>query len=201
MAVIDSAGRIIRRGGVVIFPTETCYGLGGDPLQATAVERIYQLKGRAQSKPLPLIAADLSHVLRAVDDWPPLADHLARVFWPGPLTLVLPAAPLLPSALHAHTGTIAIRISSHPVARTLADSAGGLLISTSANASGEPTCKDLQELAAPFMAQVDGILDAGRLGEHLPSTIVDVSGSEPVLLRAGPISWPEIEQQLHPEPS
>lgn len=196
-AAIGSAAGVIRQGGVVIFPTETFYGLGGDPMMAETIARIYRIKGRDWNKPLPLIAASRSHVLRTVADWPPLAEQLARAFWPGPLTLVLSAASSLPPALHAHTGKIALRITPHPVARNLADNAGGLLISTSANAAGDPACKELQDLSAAFKAQVDGILDAGPLSGYLPSTIVDVSGPEPVLLREGPITWQEITQRLH----
>lgn len=198
-AVIDSAGEIIRQGKVVVFPTETFYGLGGDPLSGAVIERIYRIKGRNWKKPLPLIAAGQNHVLRAVADWPPIADRLAGIFWPGPLTLVLPAAAILPSALHAHTGKIAIRIASHPVAQALAESAGGLLISTSANVAGKPACKDLQEMAVPFLARVDGIVDAGPLTGYLPSTIVDVAGPKPVLLREGPITWQDIRQRLRTE--
>jgi len=191
--IIALAASVIRSGGVVIYPTETFYGLGGDPRSDVAVEGVYRIKGRDFGKPLPLIAADKASLRKVVAKWPPAAERLAEIFWPGPLTLVLAAASLLPPRVHAHTGKIAVRISSHPVAHSLATAAGGLLISTSANASGQPPFSEPAEMSSGFLSHVDGMLDAGKLSGTLPSTIVDVTGLAPRLLRSGCIPWESIQ--------
>ena len=197
--VIDAAGELLSQGGVVVYPTETYYGLGGHPELLSAIERIYTIKGRAAVKPLPLIAADLEAVYRAVADWRPVAKKLAEVFWPGPLTLILNAAPSLVPLLHAHTGKVAVRISSHPVAQALARAIGGLLTATSANQSGQRACRTVSEMPEDLLVQVDGLLEAGTLGEgtiDLPSTIIDLSTAVPRLVRPGCIAWERVEEVL-----
>ncbi len=114
-AICDAAC-ILKSGGLVLYPTETFYALGAIPGIAEAVERVFEIKGRDLGKPLPLIASDLQAVLGAASEWPESAEALARMFWPGPLSMVIPAVASLPAVLHAKTGKIAIRISSHPVA-------------------------------------------------------------------------------------
>jgi L-threonylcarbamoyladenylate synthase len=195
-AAIAWAASCITRGGLVVFPTETFYGLGGDPWHAAAVERIFVIKVRDLRKPLPLIAADDAAVRQIAANWPGVADLLARAFWPGPLTLVLAASPLLPPALHAHTGKIAVRVSSHAVARELAASVGGLLVATSANLSGHPPCRHPDELGGKLLSQVDRVLHAGPTVGGQPSTLVDVTVHPPQLVRAGAIGWERIEAVL-----
>jgi L-threonylcarbamoyladenylate synthase len=190
------AASCVTRGGLVVFPTETFYGLGGDPWHSTVVERIFVIKERDLRKPLPLIAADAAAVQRAAASWPGVADLLARAFWPGPLTLVLAASPLLPPVLHAHTGKIAVRVSSHAVAHELAAAVGGLLVSTSANLSGQPSCRHPDELGGKLLAQVDRVLHAGPTVGGQPSTLVDVTVHPPQLVRAGAIGWERIEAVL-----
>jgi L-threonylcarbamoyladenylate synthase len=180
----------------VVFPTETFYGLGGDPWHSAAVERIFCIKERDMRKPLPLIAADNAAVRQVTARWPGVADLLAQAFWPGPLTLVLAASTLLPPALHAHTGKIAVRVSSHAVAQEIAIAVGGLLISTSANLSGQPACRHPDKLAGKLLAQVDGVLHAGPTVGGQPSTLVDVTVHPPQLVRAGAIGWERIEAVL-----
>ena len=197
--VIHSAGELLARGGVVIYPTETYYGLGGHPGLLSAIERIYKIKGRAFTKPLPLIASDLEAVFRAAAEWPPVARRLAEVFWPGPLTLILDAASSLLPLLHAHSGKVAVRISSHPVAQALARAIGGLLTATSANQSGQRACRTPVEIPEELLVHVDGFLDAGTLGAGsvgLPSTIVDLSAAVPRLVRPGCIPWERVEEVL-----
>lgn len=157
-----------------------------------AVERVYQVKGRDFKKPLPLIASGVEAVHQAVAQWPPGAARLAQAFWPGPLTLVLPAAPHVPAPVHAHTGKIAVRVSSHPVARALSFAVGGLLISTSANPTDRPASRDPDAFPGVFLAKVDGLLHAGQTQGHMPSTIVDMSFDPPKLVRAGCISWKDV---------
>jgi L-threonylcarbamoyladenylate synthase len=196
VAAIAWAASCITRGGLVVFPTETFYGLGGDPWHSAAVERIFAIKERDLRKPLPLIAADDAAVRRVAARWPGVADLLARAFWPGPLTLVLAASPLLPPALHAHTGKIAVRVSSHAVARELAAAVGGLLVATSANLSGHPPCRHPDELGGKLLSQVDRVLHAGPTVGGQPSTLVDVTVHPPQLVRAGAIGWERIEAVL-----
>lgn len=189
---VAGAAALIRVGGVIIYPTETFYGLGGNPMSEAAIERIYRIKGRDFEKALPLIAADLPSVKRAVARWPESAKRLAEAFWPGALTLILPASSELPSRLHAYTGKIAVRISPHPVARKLSAAAGGLLISTSANIAGRPPSKRPREIAPELLERVDGLIDAGELPGNLPSTIVDLSFDPPRLIREGQVSWERV---------
>lgn len=194
--VIAQAASCLSCGGVIVFPTETFYGLGGDPWQLATVERVFRIKERDMYKPLPLIAADETAVRQAAAEWPAVAQLLARAFWPGPLTLVLAASPLLPPLLHAHTGKIAVRVSSHPVAQELAAAVGGLLMSTSANLSGQPSCRHPDELGGKLLSQVDRVLHAGPTMGGQPSTLVDVTVHPLQLVRAGAIGWERIEAVL-----
>lgn len=195
---VSEAVSLLRRGCVIVYPTETFYAVGGIPGQAGTVERIFEIKGRGAEKALPLIASGREAVRSAVSDWPEAAERLAGAFWPGPLTLVLPASPLLPPALHAGTGKVAVRISSHPVAAYLAGAAGGLLVSTSANRSGEPAPDDPAGVSDAIGSRVDGFVSAGILPGGFPSTIVDVTTFPAKLLRAGRLGLERILEVLGP---
>ena len=195
--LLGLAGDVLSRGGVIVYPTETFYGLGGNPELPAAVRRIYRIKGREFSKPLPLIAAHMEAVHQAVAEWPMLAERLAQAFWPGPLTLILRAGAHILPQLHGNTGKIGIRISSHPVAQALATAAGGLLIATSANAAHQGAYQTVSEMPVDFLALVNAVVDAGPSGGacgSLPSTIVDVSGASAELVRAGCIPWETVLQ-------
>jgi L-threonylcarbamoyladenylate synthase len=190
--IIGLAGKLLSRGGVIVYPTETLYGLGGNPQVPEVAERIFGIKGRELRKPLPLIASSLEAVHQAIAEWPFSAEKLSRAFWPGPLTLVLRAAPHIRPLIHGNTGRIAIRVSSHPVAQALATEAGGLLIATSANQANQRPYQRPSELPGEFLALVDALIDAGPCGGTLrghPSTVVDVSTVGPRLIRAGCIPW------------
>ncbi len=195
--IIHEATFLIRSGRVVVYPTETFYALGGLPSSKLTIKRIFEIKGRDSSKPLPLIASSREDIKKAVARWPDTADKLAGAFWPGPLTLLLFASRELPPELHLITGRIAIRISPHPVARALAAAVGGLLISTSANSSGQPAIADPDNLEPALLSRIDGLIDAGKLTGQKPSTIVDLSDGPPRLVRTGYIPWHEIEAVLH----
>ena len=165
---------LLHGGGVVIYPTETVYGLGGDPRIPGVLEKIYAIKGRPSGKPVPLIAADLD----AVREWvvwhsDPL-DRLVARFWPGPLTLVLEALPHVPPPLLSADGTLAVRVSSHPVAGMLATACGGWLVATSANFSGERPVSEAAALPPALLDAVDGLVDGGTLPVSPPSTLVAV---------------------------
>jgi len=196
---IRHAASILRSGGVVLYPTETFYALGAIPGIAKAVNRVFEIKGRAREKPLPLIASDLQAVISAASEWPKSAEVLAGIFWPGPLSIVVPAVASLPPALHAGTGKIAVRISSHPVASALAQASGGLIISTSANIAGEPPPRSPGAVAAKLLLVVDALIDAGNLQGGLPSAIVDVTVNPVALIRAGKIAWEDIRRALEGE--
>jgi L-threonylcarbamoyladenylate synthase len=187
---------ILLKGGVAIYPTETFYALGGDPGNDSTVERIFSLKGRDFSKPLPLIASDRTSMLPMVSMWPEIADRLADVFWPGPLSLLLPAAAWVSPKLHAGSGKLAMRISPHPAAAGLAEALGGMIISTSANLSGEPACRILKEIPGELMNGVDVAISGGIVVGGSPSTIVDLTVSPPRLVREGAVAWGVIRQVL-----
>lgn len=194
-AIIAAAAAVIKAGGVVIYPTETFYAIGGLPQRVETIERIAEIKGRSPDKPFPLIAASEEDVRKAVSCWPRAAEKLARLFWPGPLTLLLPASPLLPQALHLGSGKIAVRVSPHPVAASLARAAGGLLIATSANISGQPAVSDPNHIDPALLPAIDGLLHGGRTAGLTPSTIVEVGESWVRLVRGGAVPWSEIESQ------
>jgi L-threonylcarbamoyladenylate synthase len=184
---IARAAGVLRAGGVVAYPTETFYGLGALATDSAAVARLAAAKLRPDDKPLPLLAADLAQVARVVSRLEPLAQALADAFWPGPLTLVLPAAAGLAPEITAGTGTVAIRIPGSEVARRLAALAGGAIVSTSANLSGEPPPAAPFDLSPVLLARIDGVLDAGVAPGGLPSTIVVPSRGEVSVVREGAI--------------
>ncbi len=190
-ARIAAAAAVLRRGGIVVYPTETFYGLGALARDASALARLARAKLRPEGKPLPLLAADLAQV----EEVAVLAGRAARVagaFWPGPLTLVLPARAVLPAEITAGTGTVGIRVPGSAVARSLARAAGGALVSTSANPSGGPPPERVEQLSPALRALVDGVLDGGPAPGGLPSTVVAVEGEVVRLIRAGAVSFDRV---------
>ncbi len=196
LEAICYAASILKSGGLVLYPTETFYALGAIPGITEAVDRVFQIKGRDPEKPLPLIASDLQAVLSAASEWPKSAEALACIFWPGPLSIVIPAAASLPPALHARTGKIAIRVSSHPVASLLAQASGGLIISTSANKAGKPPAQSPGAIDAELLLAVEALVDAGNLQGGLPSAIVDATVEPAALIRGGKIAREDIRRAL-----
>ena len=182
----------LRRGGVVAFPTETFYGLAVDPRSAPAVKAIFDLKKRGRDQPLPLIASSVDQIVDHVGRLTGLAERLASRGWPGPLTLIIQASPRLCEDVHLSTGKVAVRVSADPVARALAHAAAHAITSTSANISGEPPSSTADHVAASFGAGIDVLIDAGATPGGLPSTIVDVTGDLPVLVRAGAVPWERV---------
>jgi L-threonylcarbamoyladenylate synthase len=175
---VRRAADVLRRGGVVAFPTDTVYGLAA--LDAGAVERIYELKGRDPGKPLVLMAADLESVLSRVQVGPSALRYMRR-FWPGPLTLVL----------RAGARTVGVRVPAHELASQLLRAAGPLW-TTSANRSGYPDTMTADEVAAELPA-VDAILDGGRAPGGTPSTVLDLTGPRPEMRREGAIPRAELD--------
>ena len=196
--IIRTADRI-RSGGVVVYPTETVYGLGADPFSPIAFERIFSLKGRETEKGLILLIRGREDLDALVADIPRAVEVLMDAFWPGPLTLVFPASPNLPNHLLGTTSTIALRVSDAPVAGSLLHHVGGPVTSTSANVSGQPPAQSAREAADVFGDRVDLILDGGTARDLRPSTLVDVSGGSPKILRPGRIPDTEIDRILNSE--
>ncbi|HEU4383714.1 MAG TPA: L-threonylcarbamoyladenylate synthase [Anaeromyxobacteraceae bacterium] len=182
------AAEVLRGGGLVVYPTETFYGLGALVASAAAVARLAAAKLRPEGRPLPLVAADPAMARAVAVAFPPLAERLAARFWPGPLTLVLAAAPGLPPEV-AGDGTVGVRVPDNALARELSRLAGGPLISTSANPSGGPPPTRPGDLDPGLVSRVDVVLDGGETPGGLPSTVVAVEPGGPRLLRAGAVPW------------
>ena len=195
---LEEAVRAIRRGGVIAMPTDTLYGLGVDPFQSDAVARIFAVKGRSAERALPLVAADADQVTDRIASLPPRMARLASRFWPGPLTLLVVAPPLLAAgAVTGGTGKIGVRVPAHAVARALCAACGTPLTATSANVSGDAPAADPDDVARSLGDRIDVLVDAGATPGGSPSTIVDATGEEPVLVRAGAIAWEAIEACFH----
>lgn len=186
------AADVLRRGGAVVFPTDTYYGLAADPRRADGVARVFEAKGRASGVPLPLVAASLEQADRDVALLSGAALRLARRFWPGPLTLLASPRVMLAPGAAADDGSIALRVPDHAVARALAEALGFAVTSTSANASGREAVTSARDAAASLAGAVDLVLDAGETPGGSPSTIVDARVEPPVLVRAGAVPFHEV---------
>ena len=184
----------LRSGHVIVVPTDTVYGLAADGLNPEAVERLYIIKARPRSQPIPVLLADIEDVWFVIRSLPAPAHRLARAFWPGPLTLVLPARPELPAVLRGGRDTVGVRIPNHEWLRALIRRLRRPLAATSANLSGQPPALTADEVTAQIDERVPLILDAGPAPGGQPSTVVDCTGPEPVILRPGPISEEDIRR-------
>ena len=184
---------ILRQGGVIAFPTDTVYGLGADAFNPAAVERIYDIKGRARDRQLPLLIADAETLATLASPMPGLAWFLARRFWPGGLTLVLHKADSLPAHL-AHGPTIAVRVPNHHVPLALIERLKGPITGTRANPSGQPAVHTADQVQRQLGGRIDLIVDGGRCRGGTESTVVDLSGGSPAVLRQGIIPAHEIEK-------
>ena len=193
-AAIKRAAAIIRMGGVVIYPTETVYGLGCHPADIDAAKRVCTIKGRAD-KPLPLACAD-KEAARRIVRFNSAAEKLADRFWPGPLMLVLPAAIEYSIWVTHGASTLGVRVPDHPVALRLAELSGGVIVSTSANKSGAPPPATARDAADQIGGEVDLILDGGPAPLTRPSTVLDLSGDHAWILRQGPITAEQIREAL-----
>jgi L-threonylcarbamoyladenylate synthase len=188
-AVLEQAAAVILSGGIVAYPTDTLYGLAADPRNADAIERLFAIKGRGRDRAIPLIASDVDQVERHVGTMTALARRLASACWPGPLTLIIAAAPGLVEAIHAGTGRVAVRVPAHAVARGLAAASGCAITSTSANLSGQQATCLANEVQSALHDRLDALVDAGASPGGLASTIVDATGPSPVLVRPGVVPW------------
>lgn len=178
---------LVRAGEVVVFPTETYYGLGGDAFSPGAVEKIYALKERDRGKPLSIVVAGRAEAENTASEIPLAFRRLAEAFWPGPLTLVVKAKPVFPPALLGAGGTVAVRVPGSAWLRDFLAELGVPLTATSANVSGEGEIADPAEVVRRFDGRVAAVLDGGRTPGGRPSTIVDVTASPPRILRDGAV--------------
>jgi L-threonylcarbamoyladenylate synthase len=193
---IASAAQIIKGGGIVAIPTDTLYGLAVDPRDSCAVARLFELKGRAASAPVPLVAAGLEQVRARAGRVTAMGEQLAARFWPGPLALLLDADRHLAAGVRAADRSVAVRVPAHVVARALARAVDVPLTATSANRSGSAPAADAPTVLRVFGEDVDAVVDAGPAPGGAPSTIVDVRGDAPRLVREGAIAWGAVLESL-----
>lgn len=186
--------KVLKAGGVVALPTDTVYGLGCLVFDASAVRRLYEVKGRPPDKAIPVLLGDASVLDRVAMDIPARVLKLADKFWPGPLTLVVPKRPNIPEVVSSGP-MLGVRVPAHPFTRQLLRAVGPMAV-TSANLSGREDAQDAREVLAQLGRRIPLIIDAGPVGQGLASTVVDCLSGEPVVLREGPISLEQIKSVL-----
>jgi L-threonylcarbamoyladenylate synthase len=201
-AIEEAASRILN-GGVVVVPTDTLYGLAANPFRADSVARVFDVKKRPPERGLPLIAADAAQVSAHIGPLGQLGKVLTDRFWPGPLTLLVRAPDTVSAIVTGGSPKVGVRVPADRVARAICSACDCPITATSANLSGQPPTADPDEVERQLAGRahlIDLIVDVGRLAGGPPSTIVDVTGSVPVLVRPGPVLWEEVEACLAAEP-
>lgn len=192
--LLKEAGRLLAAGALVAFPTETVYGLGGDGLQADAAARIYAAKGRPSDNPLILHIADVADMEKLAVDIPELAYRLAEKFWPGPLTMILKKGDVVPYTTTGGLNTVAIRMPSDEIAREIIRESGTYIAAPSANLSGRPSPTKAEHVIEDLSGRIEMIVDGGDSDIGLESSIIDLSGDVPMILRPGYITKEDFEQ-------
>ena len=190
--IIKEAAGIIKRGGVIVFPTRCLYGLGADAMNPAAVERIIEIKQRPEDNPILVLIDSKNQLEMLVAKIPPAAGAIMKAFWPGRVTLVFDARDTLPGLLTARTGKIGVRLPGHAIAAAMLRQINGPVTGTSANLSGHPACSRLADLDPRIAGRVDLILDAGPLKGGVGSTVVDVTEQPPRILREGQVTAGQI---------
>lgn len=196
MQAIAEAGNIIKEGGLVAFPTETVYGLGGDALNGDSAEKIYAAKGRPSDNPLIIHIVQMDALSKIVKEIPEAAYKLAERYWPGPLTMIFEKADCVPLKTTGGLGTVAVRMPSNKIARALIEASGGYIAAPSANRSGRPSPTVAKYVIEDLEGRVDMIIDGGEVDIGLESTIIDLTGDKPMILRPGYITEEMLEQTL-----
>ena len=184
---IEHGINILNRGGVIAFPTETVYGLGVSIGNARAAERIFQIKGRAHTKALPLVISRIEQLQDVAINIPEIVQTLGNAFWPGPLTLILFKSRLVPDVITSGGNTVAVRVSPHPIAIALVEGLGMPITGTSANISGKPSPITADDVETQLGNTVDYVVNGGRCPGGIESTIIDVTKEIPVIIREGAI--------------
>jgi L-threonylcarbamoyladenylate synthase len=193
---ISDAVEILRKGGTVVYPTETVYGIGCDPINRSACERIQQMKKRVNYKTLLLISCDIEQVEKTLGKLNETGSRLAQVFWPGPLTMVIRPEKEMPDYLYGISSGIAVRVTSHPIASELAREFGAPIISTSANLTGDPPIVTYEDALELFGSEADIILKNPEPLHGKPSTVVDVTTGSIALIREGGISEERLREVI-----
>lgn len=196
---LDEVAEIIKNNGVVAVPTETIYGLSANGLDVVAIEKIYEAKGRPETKPISLFVKDMMDAENFCADIPKSAYSLAEKFWPGPLTMIFKCKENVPDILTAGGDTVGVRCPDNQLTFTLLRLTGLPLTGTSANLSGMPNANDLNEVLSYFDGKIEGVIDGGKCGGGVPSTVLDMTSVKPKILRAGGVSKSEIEAVLNME--
>ena len=191
---IEKGVTVITNGGIIAYPTDTVYGLGASSDNAQAIKRIYEVKKRPMDMPLPLLLADVSWIERVTFSIPEIAQQLIDLFLPGALTLVMKKADTIPDIVSGGKNTIALRIPDHPITIALINAVGKPLIGTSANISGKSSALNADDVKNQLGDKIDYILDGGLCPGGKESSIIDVTGNIPVLLREGAILKADIEK-------
>lgn len=191
---IATASSIVKKGGVVVYPTETVYGLGCDPFNIEAVKRVFRIKGE-RKKPLPLLSCGVADV-KKIAELPERAEKIAERFWPGPLTLILLKKPALPNIVTCNLKSVGVRVPKHEVASELICSSNRFLVGTSANKTGRKPPKTVQEVTKQVGENVDVILDGGAARFGKSSTVLDLTSGKPRILREGPLRLDEIMEAI-----
>jgi len=190
--LFERAALLIKKGGVVAFPTETTYGLAVDPFSPAALSRLYRIKARSHNKALPVLVSNRKQLSLLVRSVPPQYSVLMKKYWPGPLTLIFDAKDEIPVELTGHSGSVAIRISSHPVAKQFVEAVGGPVTATSANISGQPAALTAAQLNDRLGDSIDLLLPFDYGVEGGCSTIVASSGESISLVRAGVLDFKDL---------
>ncbi len=193
---LKEAGRILRRGGLVAFPTETVYGLGGDALNKESSRKIYEAKGRPSDNPLIVHIASMEALPLIAEKIDETVYKIADAFWPGPLTIILPKTEAVPAETTGGLQTVAVRFPSNPVARKMIEYAGGYVAAPSANVSGKPSPTVAKYVAEDMNGRIDMIIDGGEVGIGLESTILDLTMYPPQILRPGYITQDMLNEVL-----
>jgi L-threonylcarbamoyladenylate synthase len=196
ISTIEDAIDALQAGELVVYPTETLYGVAADPSSRSALKRLFAIKGRDAAKTVAMIAADTRSAFSLAREVSPIARRLAECFWPGPLTLVLPAGAQIASELVGSGGGVGVRVSSHPTARALAAGLERPITATSANRAGEPPAKTLAEARHALGSKVKVYLEGGILGTTAPSTVLEVVGNQWRIIREGAVSGRQIAAAL-----
>ena len=196
MEAIQKAGKILKEGGLVAFPTETVYGLGGNALDPKASMKIYAAKGRPSDNPLIVHIADIEDLVKITTEVPEGARILAEKYWPGPLTMILPKAEIVPKETTGGLDSVAVRFPSDRIAQELIKAAGGFVAAPSANTSGRPSPTMAEHVEEDLGDAIEMIIDGGQVGIGLESTIVDFTEKVPVVLRPGYISLEMLKDTL-----
>ena len=191
---ISSALSLFRDGEIVAFPTDTVYGLGTDPFQASGIIKLFEAKGRDSNKAIAILIGSVEQASLVTDHMTDMAIRLCAAFWPGGLTVIVPRKTTLPELI-SNTDRIGIRMPNHPVALEMLKTFGPLA-TTSANLSGKPDAVTAKDVYDQLSNRIPLILDGGKCQGGVPSTVIDCSGSEPILLREGPISIEQIYKVL-----